>query len=375
MSDSRKQVGLMVEALNGYGTRILKGIARWVQLNPGWRLAFFDGERGELADLIRNWQGDGIICTVTDEEFAKAAKARKIPVVNVAGRHRKHTIPSVLGEDQAGGQLAAKYFLERGFQNFVYIGSLDYQFAKDRLRGFEEHLEDAGHSVMKLDSQLGNEEELAQTLCELPKPLAILTGTDRRAASVMEAAWQAELQVPDDVAILGMGDHTILCDLCTPTLSSVDLDMETRGFQAASLLFRLMSGDPAPSEPIRVPPVGVISRGSTDTYAFSDPTFAAARRFIQENAHEPIKVTDVASAVETSRRTLENRFKEFSSRSLHEEIWRAHFDRAKLLLTTTDLNLDEVASKSGFRTASSLANYFKLKTGLTPRTYRSEHRR
>ena len=83
---AQKQVGLMIETLRGYGTGILDGIARWVHNHPGWRIIVFDGERDELARLIRDWQGDGIICTISDDHMLAAAQSRDIPVVNVSGR-------------------------------------------------------------------------------------------------------------------------------------------------------------------------------------------------------------------------------------------------------------------------------------------------
>lgn len=370
-----KQVGLMVEALHGYGARILDGIIHWVRTNPGWRIAFFDGERSELTKLVRDWEGDGIICTVTDEEFLAAAQSREIPLVNLAGRFPGPSIVSVVGDDKACGQLAAEYFLDRGFQNFAFVGSRDLRFAEDRSSGFLERVAQEGYKSAIFDVPLGEEDELARLLKELPRQVAVYCASDRRAASVLEASHRAGLQVPEEVSVLGTGDHVQLCELCTPPLSSVDCDMEARGQEAAALLFRLMSGDPAPSEPIRIPPAGVVTRRSSDSYAYGDEDLSNALRFIHDHAHQSIKVTDVVDATNISRRSLENRFRRHFSRSLHEEIWRVHFDRAKQLLTTTDLSLQDVAERSGFRTASALANLFKQKTGLTPRTYRAEHRR
>lgn len=375
MVQQQKHVGLMVESLHGYGIRILNGISRWVYVNPGWRIALFDGERSELIELMKTWQGDGIICTLADDDFVSAAESRDIPIVNVTGRHTNHKIPSVLSDDKASGQIAAAYFLDRGFENFAFVGSSQSQFSKDRFEGFRDHLEKAGFPISSFNAPLGSEKELAKWIKSLPKPVAIYAGSDRRATSTLEACWQAKLNVPEQVTVMGTGNNQQLCELCTPTLSSVDIDMESRGYEAAALLFRIMSGDPTPSVPIRVPPIGVITRYSTDTYAYDDPELGKALRFIHKHPEKSIKVNDVVAATNISRRSLENRFRQYFSRSIHDEIWRVHFERAKLLLTTSDLGLQEIAEQSGFRTASALANLFKTKTGLTPRTYRSEHRR
>lgn len=366
---------MLVEALHGYGARILDGIARWVHCNPGWRITFFDGERSELAALARSWEGDGMICTITNEEFLAAARSRDIPIVNVAGRFIEPSIPTVVSDDMACGRLAADYFMDRGFQHFAFAGTTESLLARERAAGFMDSLQGKGFEVSTIDAPLGAEQELANWMRALPRPVAIFSPSDRRAAGVLEACFLAKRKVPEDVAVLGIGDHTQLCELCTPPLSSIDCAMEARGFEAAALLFRLLSGDARPSLPHRVPPNRVVTRRSSDTYAYDDEDLGNALRFIHEQAHESIKVRDVVAATTISRRSLENRFRHYFRRSLHEEIWRVHFERAKQLLTTTDLGLQDIAERSGFRTASALANLFKQKTGLTPRTYRAEHRR
>ncbi|MFC0018172.1 AraC family transcriptional regulator [Roseibacillus persicicus] len=375
MAAREKRVGLMVEALHGYGPRILNGLARWVHSHPGWRVSFFDGERSELARMVATWQGDGIICTISDNDFLEAARSRDIPVVNVAGRFYESYQTSVISDNFACGRLAAEYFLNRGFKNFALAGATEASFSSNRATGYVQALEEHGHRASILQNPLGEEQALADWLKTLPLPCAIFCPSDRRAASVLEAAYLAKLNVPEDLSVLGIGDHKQLCELCTPPLSSVDCDMELRGFEAASLLSRLMAGEERPNEPLLVAPTGVVTRRSSDIYAFEDPDLVKALRYIYENAHKTIKVNDVVAATSISRRSLENRFRHQFHHSLHDEIWRVHFDLAKHLLTTTDLGLQQVAEQSGFRTASGLANLFKQKTGVTPRTYRSEHRR
>jgi LacI family transcriptional regulator len=175
--------------------------------------------------------------------------------------------------------------------------------------------------------------------------------------------------------VIGAGNHKQLCDLCSPTLSSVEVDMERRGFEAAALLDRLLEGEPPPGEPFRIPPAHVVERRSTDVFAFNDPDVVAALRFIREHADVTIKARDVVAATSISRRSLEGRFNKLINRTLHEEIWRAHFDLAMRLLSSSDLSLQEVAERSGFRTASALVNLFRQRMGMTPKEYRIANRR
>lgn len=372
-----RHVGLMVDPLSGYGVKILDGISRYAQRKPGWRIAYFDRERRELADLVGTWQGDGIICTVVDRRFHDAAASRKFPVVNVAGLLDEPDVASVLSDDLAIGKMAAEHLLDRGFTNFAYIRRRDgSRYSQDRGEGFRARIEEAGWKISQINLAANpSDDDLIAKLGGLPRPLGIFTSLDRIGAMVLEACWKADLKMPEEIAVVGSGNHKQLCELCSPTLSSVEVDMERRGYEAAELLDRLLEGEPVPPEAIRIPPAHVVERRSTDVFAFNDTDVVAALRFIRENSDRTIKVRDVVAATTISRRSLEGRFNSLIGRTLHDEIWRAHFDLAMRLLSSSDLSLQEVAGRSGFRTASALVNLFRQRLGVTPKEFRVANRR
>ncbi|TAE77754.1 MAG: helix-turn-helix domain-containing protein [Verrucomicrobia bacterium] len=377
MKNQFRQVGLMVDPLSGYGSKILDGISRYAQQKPNWRVAYFDRERSELAELVGGWQGDGLICTVVDQRFHDAAASRSIPVVNVAGLLNESEIVSVLSEDEEIGRMAAEHLLDRGFTHFTFIRRRDgSRYSQDRGNGFRKRIERSGSKVTTIQLPANHSEaDLIARLAALPRPLGVFASLDRIGALVLEACWNADFKVPEEVAIIGAGNHNQLCGLCTPTLSSVEVDMERRGYEAAALLDRLIEGEAPPREPVRIPPAHVVERRSTDVFAFSDPNVVAALRFIREHADTSIKARDVVAATSISRRSLEGRFNMLIGRTLHEEIWRAHFDLAMRLLASSDLSLQEVAERSGFRTASALVNLFRQRLGVTPKEYRVSNRR
>lgn len=372
ITGSEKHVGLLIEPHHGHGARILDGVARWIHTHPGWSVAVFDGDSTELTRLAQNWKGDGMVCTLASEELREVITRRDIPTVNVSGHITNHNTVSVVSDHDACAQMALDYFRDRGFSSIALVIGRRSPLGDQLGRAFRER---CPTEVPQFEAALGEEERLASWLTSQALPLAILADSDQLGASVLEACHLAGLAVPEEIAVLGVGNQTQLCELCTPALSSIDCDLEARGYEAASLLYQLMSGEPPTREPVCIPPAGVITRRSSNTYAYEDHDLSNALRFIHDHAHQSIKVRDVLAATNISRRSLENRFRRYFSRSLHEEIWRVHFDLAKKLLTTTDLGLQEVAERSGFRTASALANLFKQKTGLTPRTYRAEYRR
>lgn len=114
----------MVDPLSGYGSRILDGISRYAHGKNDWRIAHFDRERRELADLVGTWDGDGIICTVVDRHFHTAATSRSIPVINVAGLLDESGVPGVLSDDMLIGEMAAEHLIGRGFTNFALVDLL-----------------------------------------------------------------------------------------------------------------------------------------------------------------------------------------------------------------------------------------------------------
>jgi len=375
-SFSCRHIGLMIDPLSGYGHNILKGIHRYSQLKSNWRIALFDRNRRDLADLIRTWQGDGIICTALGPSFSKAARSRTIPIVNIAGRITDPAFINVIAEDHVAGQCAAGYLLERGFESFGFVHNLnDLAYARKRCEGYRQTIAAAGYPCQSFALGKSNHDRLSKWLRRLPRPIAITGASDQHAAMIIEACWRHSIQVPGEITILGIGNHPQLCELCSPTLSSLDLDLENRGYNAARLIDRILAGKSQPKGSQLIPPADVIQRQSTDIYAFKDKHIVTALNFIRSNAAFSINVRDVVKATGISRRRLEDRFLQITKRTVHQEIWSAHFKIATRLLTHSDLRLEEVARLSGFRTASSLANLFQQRYNMTPRAYRIANRR
>jgi LacI family transcriptional regulator len=371
-----RHVGLMVEGLSGYGNKILTGVSRYVHQNSNWRVAFFDRERDEMAGLLKSWQGDAIICSAADARFVEAAAGRTIPIVNVTSRHLAPAFTNIVSDDHQAGAHAAEFLLGRGFRSFAYVRRQEEDcFEMKRAEGFTATVQAAGFPVESGLIHSADDAELAEWLAGLPRPLAVLGTTDRLAAMTLDACWKLGIRVPEEIALLGIGNYEQLCDLCSPTLSSVDLDLERRGFEAARWIDRLLQGEARPDEPQLIPPRGIQERQSTNVYAFDDPDVVAALRFIRDSSAQTIKVRDVVAATRISRRSLEGRFNKLIGRTLHDEIWQAHFDLAMRLLSSSDLSLQEVAGRSGFRTASALVNLFRQRFQMTPKEYRVANRR
>jgi LacI family transcriptional regulator len=204
--------------------------------------------------------------------------------------------------------------------------------------------------------------------------VGILAAYDIRGQRVLDACRGAGLAIPDEVAVLGVDNDELLCELASPPLSSVMPNTLRTGYEAAALLDRMMRGEAVRPVAHLIPPVGVVARQSTDVLALEDRAVAQAVRFIREHACEGINVGDVLQGVTLSRRVLEQRFRRLLGRTPREEILQVRLARVKQLLTETDLTLYQVAERTGFEHVEYLSVVFKRETGRTPRQFRTAAR-
>jgi len=376
-------VALFVDIVSDYGRDILAGIATYVRNHEPWTI-FGDPERVMTpVEQLQRWRGDGVIAHVSTDTMARAAEACGVPVVNVSQYLPDAPFPSVLPDNAAVGRIAAEYLLARGYEHFAYCGFIGHGYAEARLASFAGRLLDEGHEVQVNRSEPPQERaeqwdrrqaDLATWVSSLPKPVGLMCCNDTRARHVTQACASVGMRVPEDVAIIGADNDELICAMSNPPLSSIDVSAERVGYEAAELLGRLMRGEPAPRQPILIPPGEVITRQSSDALAISDPDVAAAMRFIREHRGEPIQVGDVVGATHASRRVLERRFKKLLGRTMGAQIAMAHIDRAKSLLADTDLPTSQIAERSGHTYVQQFNAIFKRHVGITPTEYRRRFR-
>lgn len=353
---------------------VIEGIAACLAEHADWQGAVRSIGKWEPSE--EGETPDGLVCTLLSPEQADSAAEWPFPVVDVIGQHTRAEIPTVTFDNRAIGAMAARHLIERGYEALGYAGTEGRSFSRERQDGFAAEAQQAGIEVHThladaafwQEPWAGRVELLGQWLRSLPQPAGVMAVADWWASTLMEAANAAGLALPTELAIVGVDNDPIYRDLCKPELSTVDPDARLRGYRAAELIITGRARSEADS--IRIPPLHVIERASTATYAIDDRTVAAALQFIHDNDDEPITVDDVADHVEISRRSLEQRFSRHAGRTIHQAIWGAHLSRAQYLLRATDLSVLEVAVRSGFASHASLTNYFRRHAGLTPTEYR-----
>lgn len=198
-----------------------------------------------------------------------------------------------------------------------------------------------------------------------------MCSSDEEALDVLDACRRAELAVPDQAAALSVDNDESICLFAKPTLTSVDVNLEEIGCQAAALLERMMAGEKPPEDAVRVPPRGVVAWRSTEAWALPDEQIGAVVRYIRDHACEGIDVESLLENCTLSRRTLERRFKELMSRTLNAEILRVRLESARRALPRTQLPVAKVAVNSGFHSISYFATAFRRATGFSPVAYRA----
>lgn len=377
----RKRVALLIETSNAYGRGLLRGIRSFVRENSQWSTFLIESGRGQASpEWVARFKGDGIIARIETPGIAAAVTATGLPVVDVSAARLVESLPWVETDDRAIAELALSHLTERGFKRLAYCGDDRFNWSRWRYEHFTKLAEKSGHLCAVLNTPataLDPDEELAtltRWVQSLEKPVGIMACYDIRGRQILDACRAADIDVPDDVAVLGVDNDQLLCDLTDPTLSSIVPDTHKAGYLAAETLAKLMSHKQvAPGSSSLVPPRGIVTRRSTDGLAIEDVDVSAAMRFIREHACEGINVDHVLDQVPLSRRVLEARFKKAINRTPHEQILRLQLQRAKELLTETELPLSQVAAACGFRHAEYLSVVFKKHEGVPPSHYRAVH--
>lgn len=377
----RRKVALLIETSNAYGRGVLHGVVRYIREHEPWSFYIPEQGRGDLPPpWLAHWHGDGIIARIENQKIAKSVADSRLPAVDVSAARLLKRLPWVETDDRAISRLAAEHLLDRGFKHFGYCGDDRFNWSKWREQHFQARLHEAHHLCHRfqpraaptapLEKQVA---EIARWLHKLPKPVALMACYDIRGQQVLEACRNDGLAVPDDVAVIGVDNDALLCDLSSPPLSSVIPNTERTGYEAARLLHRMMDGRSIPAEAHLISPLGVAARQSTDVLAIDDREIARAVRYIREHANEQIRIDAVLDGLPLSRRIFERRFKKLLGHSPHEEITRVRLTRVKELLTETDLSLTEIADRTGFKHVEYLSAAFKKKVGLPPSRYREQN--
>ncbi len=231
--------------------------------------------------------------------------------------------------------MAAEHFLKKGFKHFAFYGFSDIVWSRERAEGFEERINKAGYPVDYFEHRMARSSELwyykpsslSQWLKSLPKPVALMTCDDNQGQHITEACRLSGIRIPEEVAVLGVDNDVMLCELSDPPLSSIALDVEKGGYDAARLLDHMIRNGTADAYDIVVKPTQVVTRHSTDIYATNDTCIATSLKYIHQNADRNLQVDEIVKQVPLSRRALEKRFQDITGYPVYKYIFNLRIEK------------------------------------------------
>jgi LacI family transcriptional regulator len=380
-----KQVALIYPYTVPWMGEFFLGVVNYAKAHEDWTILTSPPTltgTGEYALTLHNlegWPGDGVITAVTNPSQVEAAQKLRLPLVNLAGALHHQQFPKVILDHYATGRMAADHLLKCGFRRLAYYGIKKLYYSQQRRQGFQDRAREAGVPVEVLEEThplsarmtwQQRTSDLVPWLKTLRPPIGIMALHDYRARAVIDECNQLKLEVPHEVAVIGVDNDPTVCECCRPTLSSVNRNGFQQGYEAARLLDRLMAGRAAPDAEILIPPQCVEMRRSTDTITVEDRHVTAVIRYMREHVEESFGVKQLMRLIPISRRRLEKQFHRHLQCTPYEYLVWIRVEKAKqLLLQLPRRKLKEIAKMCGFQNPIQFRIVFKRLLGLSPRQF------
>ncbi|MFG0261112.1 MAG: substrate-binding domain-containing protein, partial [Novipirellula sp. JB048] len=376
-------MAILFDPEGSWSVAAIEGIAEYAKRHGGWRLLCAPRDSQGRLQLPPGWRGDGILSRLLSNQARRQHLAYKIPIVDletIAPGTYHPLIASVVTDDEARAELIVEHLLSPERDRLACFNPPHPQYSPNRVERVQAMLKQAGHECelfwryrdkVWFNYDWETQQDLIRTwLQKLPPKTGVFTADCRQGRLVTEWCHFLNIRVPEDIAVLSGDDDGLLSSISSPPLSGIVLAAKQHGFEAAALLDQMLGGAPAPRQPIRVKPLHVAVRQSTDILRYDCPEVIHAVRFIRKNASLGIHVSDVVNHLSISRRWLEKQFRETTGNTLGHEIRKVRFEQAQLQLTNTDRTIEQIAASCGYSSASMLCRQFQKMLGETPLAYR-----
>lgn len=381
---------------NQHSQAIARGIAAYVRHHADWHLRVTIESLARVIPALKAQGVDGAIVRPNSEADERRMAACGIPCILTRTSNPQKVLPYITANNRLLGQMAAQHFIDKGFTSFAYCAMISDRFwSQERLDGFTERVRKAGGIVhmysrgsarsrakalpattSRLWSWMGEARQLYAWLRSLPKPIGIFAAEDGVGHDILEAAMEAGIKVPEEIAVLGTYNEVTRCLLSNPPLSSIAMDLEQTGYNAAALLHRIIMGkEKMRGQRLTHEPLYIVTRQSSDILAVNDSDLASALHFIRTNINRPIRVSDVVKQTALSRRGLEIRFRDHLRHSITDEIMRVRVDKVVNMLLESDMSMERIADCLAFCSPGHMTTVFKRFRGTTPNLFRREHRK
>ena len=376
-----KRIVLLLEPSRAFGRQLIMGFAHYSKLHGPW--LFYKEPIGLKSCIpsLTSWKPDGII--MRDSIITKELLKLKIPtILAVHDSKYPQNLPVIKTDSYSIAKMASQHFIEKGLKNFAFCGFDNYDWSKERRIHFSRFNNEAGFKTHiyippKRIKKNGCENELhyvTDWVNRLPKPVGIFACNDDRGQYILEVCKLLNLKVPEEVAVMGVDNDSLVCNISDPPLTSIALNVESAGYEAAKLIDNMIDKKKVYFKQIMITPSYVVQRQSSDILAIDDFLVVKAISFIKNNAKNKVLVKDVAKAININRRSLERRFKKTIHRSIAKEIKYTRIELISKLLIESDFTISQITSFFNFTDVEHISRYFKKEKGIGLREFRKFHK-
>ena len=375
------KVILLIDCTSEFDRNLLRGMMKYSKEHGPWLFYrtpsdyHFDGSREEwIAKWAKEWNADAIVGR-WDESKLDLLESLDIPVVLQNTRKRSDIYSNLTGDYVKTGQMAANYFRKKHFTSYAFFGIKDVIWSSEKGRGFREEVEKENARYSQYEEIAGSVydiQHLTDWLKSLPKGTALFCCDDAHALTITETCTMAGINIPEDIAVLGVDNDDLICEISNPTISSIQLDVENGGYQTCKLLHQQILNKNRQQFNVVICPVEITERNSTLAHNITDPHIRNVMKFIDANYMNDITMDDIFELVPLSRRSVELRFKKATGMTIYQHLLSIRVEHLAYLLRTTDRPYADLAYEVGFRDISNVSRTFRKYKDYTPLEYRRQ---
>ena len=367
-----RTVVVCVDTCDEAGRSRLCGIAQYAR-QANWRIMHVCNHGKETAQEVAMLEPDGIIAYAADEWLMGLSKKMSVPLVDTMETGLSAPMTVSPDEDDVC-RLAAEHFAKIGLTNIGYCGVESSAISERRKEAFLAQF--SGNAVTAFFQNFTEKEldiqPMIAWLRQLPKPVGLLAFDDKLGKRILNACRHAKINVPIQIAVVGVNNDRLICELCWPPLSSLEIQHNRIGVEASELLDLAMQGKFVEKPHQKIAPVELVIRGSSGAPPVDDPLVKTAINLIREQAGKYVGVEQVAARLRVSRRNLDRRFSVALGRTVHDELADVRMKMARTYLADNSMKVASVAQACGFASAASFSRSFRMNFGLWPTDYRGQ---
>ena len=378
------RVLLLLDSSSEFDRKLLRGIVRYSNEHGPWLFYRMpqsyrnkSGDKGVIK-WAKKWGANAIVGRL-DDEIVDVQTELGIPVVLQNYHHRSVSCSNLTGDYHTAGVMAANFFRKKNYTNFAYYGIKGVIWSEERGSAFKERVAKEGYKVECFEYAEPTSEgklrpRVEEWLKRLPKPIALFCCDDERAIFLTETCKIAGISIPEEIALLGVDNDDLLCNISDPPISSIELDVEGGGYAIGGLLHEQMLNGVLPQAAnVVISPVRIEQRRSTERYNIQDPYVLKVVQHIESNYDKELSVESLLSDIPLSRRNFEMKFKRELKTSIYQFILNCRCNHLADLLLTTTRSVMDLSIEVGFKDGGNVSRVFKKCKGISPADYRANN--